>query len=482
MRFLERTLARAAVVLLVLLAGPITASGQTDPACSAAITNANCTITINRDAPSSPLTMKMKKGATATLVVSKRPLDTIQLEVTTTDIEQPDPVSAILTAFLPALAKLTFATKLVSPKETGTQPFKASALTTLPPGPYNNLTKRLGAISDRQTDAESQLKLVKAAVDGAAGRLREFQDRSIEAWQTRNFAAEQTTLVATMTDASSMLQPGGLVAVLRVALDDVTKAFAALPPPPDGGSQAELDALIEKINEVGFNQARLEAGVKAIDAAQATLDQAAGIVKRIDGAHAFSFSRAFTQDVNDVGRSVTVKITSQDAVSKTATALATIAMIWNETRWEVSAGAVFSWLENRSFQNAPIVVNGVPKLNVAGQVLTVVTETVTRPSVVPFALMHYRLGEASVGGRRLAALATGGIGINVSSGTADFGVGGSVAYRLLVVSGLFHFGRDQRLMNGVKPGDELGSSPPTLATERFWRATPGIALSLRVPF
>jgi hypothetical protein len=89
--------------------------------------------------------------------------------------------------------------------------------------------------------------------------------------------------------------------------------------------------------------------------------------------------------------------------------LATTMMVWSETKWEVSAGAVFSWLENRSFQNGPIVVNGEPQLDSAGKVKTVVTENVTRPSVVPFALMHYRLGETSIAGRRLAALATAGI-------------------------------------------------------------------------
>lgn len=483
MKLSLRGLARFAVLSALFVALPLEAFAQATPQCSPAITNASCTIAIDRDAPSSPLAMKMKKGATVTLVVRKRPLDTIQLEVTTTDIALPDPVSAILNAFLPTLAKLQFDTRIINPAAPPLNAdFTVATIDPLPSNPYSDLLKRLARIGDRQTAAETHLKAAKVKVDAAAARLREFQERSINAWENFNFTVEQTTLSMTLVDASSTLQPGGIVAALRVALDEVAKSFAALPAPANPTQPAQLETLVEKISEVGFNQARLEAGVKSIETSQATLDQAAGIVRRLDGARAFFFSRMFTQIVNDVGRNVSAKIASQDAVSKTTTALATTVMVWSETKFEVSAGAVFSWLDNRTFQNAPIFVKGEPQFDSAGKVKTVVTQSVTRPSVVPFALMHYRFGETPIAGRRLAALATAGMGINTASGSADFALGGSVAYRLLVVSILGHYGRDLRLLNGVEPGKELGSSPPALATERFWIWKPAIAVSVRVPF
>jgi hypothetical protein len=486
MRLSLRTFGHFAVWLLSFLALPAEAHAQftpPTPECSPAVTNMNCTIIVDRDSPSSPLTMRMKSGATVTLFVRKRPLDIIQVEVTTTDVALPDPVSAILTAFLPSLAKLQFDTRIINPAAPPSNAdFRAFTMDVLPSNPFSDLLKRLARISDRQTAAETHLKAAKTKVDGGAAALRTFQERSINGWASLNFTVEQTTLVTTLIDASSTLQPGGVVAALRVALDEVAKSFAALRAPLTPTEQAQLEALVEKINQVDVNQTRLEAGVKSIEASQATLELAAGIVGRIDGAHAFSFLRTFTQSASEVGRNTSAKITSQDAVSKTTTALATTVMLWSETRWEVSAGAVFSSLENRSFQNAPVIIRGEPQLDSAGKVRTVVTESVTRPSVVPFALTHYRLGETSIGGRRLAALATAGIGINTAYGSADFALGGSVAYRLLVVSLVAHYGRDLRLLNGVESGKELGSSPPALATERFWVWKPALAVSLRVPF
>jgi hypothetical protein len=463
------------------VAVPLRGAAQTN-ACSPAINNPSCTITIDRDAPSSPLQMRMKDGATVTLTVRKRPLDTVQLELTTTDVAVPDPAAAILTAFLPSLFKLQFDVKTVRPSDVSRMvDFTWANVDPLPSSPINDLLKRLAQISTRQTTAETDLKATKTKVDAAAVKLREFQERSITAWSKFTFATEQAALVTTLTEAASALHPGGAVASARVALDDVAEAVALLPTPTPG-QQAAFDTLTQKLNEVAFNQGRLETGVKAIESAQASLDQAAGTIKRLDGARAFVSSREFTESGDEVGRSVSVKVASQDALSKTTTALGTVVMVWNETRWEVSAGALFSKLQMRSFQNAPIVINGEPQLDSGGKVKTIVTESVARPTVVPFALMHYRVGETPVAGRRLAALATFGIGVNGSSGSADFALGGTVAYRALFVSVVGHYGRDLKLSNGVEPGDELGSSPPALATERFWTWSRAVAVGLRVPF
>ena len=93
------------------------------------------------------------------------------------------------------------------------------------------------------------------------------------------------------------------------------------------------------------------------------------------------------------------------------------------------------------------------------------------------------MADSSLNGRRLALLVSGGIGVNASSGTADFAWGLSVSYRLLVLSGLRHYGQDLRPTNGVKTGMELGPSAPPPPTERFWtKGQWAVGVGVRVPF
>jgi len=486
-------LQRYVVLLAVLFMAPGTVFGQETPAvaqvlplCSPAITNPDCAIRINRDVPSSPLTMKMKSGATATLVVQKRPLDLIQMEVTAADVARPEPAAAILTAFLPSMLKLTFRTlDLTPPPPTPpAAPLAVPAPGAAPPvNPYDALVDRLKAIQSRQEPAREQLQQVDGELQEAADVLRVFQGRTIDYWQSADFPGERDGLATTLDSAAKATHPAGAVSVLRAVLNELTKEIAALPRPgpADKAAQAQFDELIELLDVVTFNQGLLETGMKALEAARVALEQTAAIVSRLERETALVAERRFTHAAAEVGRSVSVKIASQDALSKTVTPLATAVMVWNDTRWEVSAGAIFSWLENRTFQYVPVVIDGQPQLDAAGKVRQIVAETTTQPMVVPFALLHYRLAEAPISGRRLGLLATGGIGVNAGSGTADFAFGGSVSYRVLVLSALIHQGRDLRLSNGVVTGSELAGNP-TLATERFWRRTKAIGASLRVVF
>ena len=76
------------------------------------------------------------------------------------------------------------------------------------------------------------------------------------------------------------------------------------------------------------------------------------------------------------------------------------------------------------------IVDGQVQLTPEGKPNTSITETTTRPSIVPFGLGHYRLWEGASYDRRWAVLATGGMGISPYSGSTDFAAG------LTVVSGL----------------------------------------------
>jgi hypothetical protein len=94
----------------------------------------------------------------------------------------------------------------------------------------------------------------------------------------------------------------------------------------------------------------------------------------------------------------------------------------------------------------------------------------------------YRLAEGTAASERVALLWTFGVGVNVDSGSADVGTGPAFSYRGLMLTPMWHWGRDIRLTNGIKVNGELGSSPPTLTTERYWVRKFALGVSYRVPF
>jgi hypothetical protein len=246
--------------------------------------------------------------------------------------------------------------------------------------------------------------------------------------------------------------------------------------------QAPSPSLTDKLNKVAVNQALLEESLKSVQAAQAVLLQAAGVLERIEmRTLEASDEKTFSSSARDVDRTATIKVSAQDLVSKSSTNLVTITVVWGSTHWEMSAGVLFSALTNRSFQNAPIIINGKPITDANGKVNMVLTETSTRPTVVPIAFGHYRLVEGTLSGRRLALLLSGGIGVNPYSSTADFGTGLTFSYRNSMITPLLHFGRDLRLTNGLTVGAQLGPSPPPPTTERYWVHKFGIAISYRLP-
>jgi hypothetical protein len=184
-----------------------------------------------------------------------------------------------------------------------------------------------------------------------------------------------------------------------------------------------------------------------------------------------------------VGRTDSIKLSAVDMLVNSSTDLGSVTIKWGSTTsWEVSMGVLFSTLPNRTFQTSPLIVNGQPQPDASGKTNTIVTETISRPTVVPLALGHFRVRETAIGDKRVAFLLSGGIGISPYSGVTDFASGVTVSYRLFMLSPLVHFGRDVRLTNGLAVGQTLGSSPPTLTTERYWVKKFGLALTIRLPF
>jgi hypothetical protein len=160
-----------AAVFLMLLLGHSTLLIAGD--CAAARgANPTCDIKIDRETPSSPLSIRMDRNATANITVSKRPLEKIQFDATYADVAQPDPFVTIFSSFITPLKAVTIGVSL-SGNPTGRL---GSFLRTKPAlGPWQPILDELGGIEIDQDGAGTNLTTVKAAADTAGTDLKGLQ-------------------------------------------------------------------------------------------------------------------------------------------------------------------------------------------------------------------------------------------------------------------------------------------------------------------
>ena len=181
-------------------------------------------------------------------------------------------------------------------------------------------------------------------------------------------------------------------------------------------------------------------------------------------------------------------------------ALVTITMLYAEPRFEVSAGAFLSWLNNRTFSNMTdvTITNNTP---VPTDVKLIETKT-TRPLIIPFAAGNYRISPEFtwfnwLGGRRGAIYATLGVGLNPYNTQVEYFGGFSVSWRYLMFSPVYHLGHDTHLTQGEQMGQILcqfgggatatstppvcAGAPPAPSTKNFWTGAFALGISVRVP-
>jgi hypothetical protein len=271
-----------------------------------------------------------------------------------------------------------------------------------------------------------------------------------------------------------------MITVLDDRVKQAIKDFEAVKEsdPPIVGAR---DKALVALNETVYRQTLLDNSLKSLSAAQGALIQAAAVLQPLNGTMmATPGTQAFSVTaVKGANRTATIKISALDLLSNATTLLATVTITWGSTRWETSTGVLFSALDNRSFQTSPIITGGQPQTE-GGKVDTVITESITRPSIIPVVFAHYRLWDGAPRGNRFALLLSGAAGVNPVSGTADFGTGITLSYRNFMFSPVIHFGRDQRLTSGLAVGEQLGTSPPALATERYWVKKFAIGITYRL--
>ena len=172
--------------------------------------------------------------------------------------------------------------------------------------------------------------------------------------------------------------------------------------------------------------------------------------------------------------------------------ITTISVLYADPIFEVSTGAFFSTLPNRSFANQTIVTQNPGSIPTQGNV--VITQTISHPVIVPFVAGNWRLGHDFTyrDSRRGAVYFSGAVGFNPYNTTVEFGVGPSLSWRAVMFSAYYHLGHDVRLTQGEHVGmiwcnavgtssvPKCNGSPPNPTTEKYWTSAFAFGVSVRI--
>ena len=182
--------------------------------------------------------------------------------------------------------------------------------------------------------------------------------------------------------------------------------------------------------------------------------------------------------------------------ASTKTALSTVTVLYANPRFETSAGAMVSFVHNRSFTSQTIsnASAGSPYAN--GDI--VITQTKTDPELIPFVAGHWRLGnEFTMPGHRRGALyGTIWGGLNPYSSVPEFGAGPTLSWRSFMVSFLYNRAHQTSLIAGEyqneivcgpapagasTPSPACSGTPPAPVTRTTALNAFSIGVSVRIP-
>lgn len=203
-----------------------------------------------------------------------------------------------------------------------------------------------------------------------------------------------------------------------------------------------------------------------------------------------------------LGRLVTYSINSvnQIAVMTTAvpsssqkTSIVTITILYSDPIFEVSTGALFSRLPNRTFANQTLVNTNTGGTPSTGNII--ITQSMIRPIVLPYVGANFRLGhDFTFLQRRAAVYWTTAVAFNGYNTSAEYAVGPSFSWRMIMLSPLFHIGHDTHLTQGETVGmvwcnssspagtpTACTGAPPAPSTKTFWRGAFAFGIGIRVP-
>jgi len=452
--------------------------------CSIAKTNHSCTLTIDRKSPLAPPAIQMYPKQTVTVLV-KNPyyferyfMDYQSGQLTLA----PDVASSIIGGLLTPLQKAgEFHVAFLNPQPDTCSATKIAASTPTKPADIANVdslyrqcfmefaksakeiylalepsvapdshSQEAAALPSKNKDIDDALKALVPKINDAYAREAQLSASITAAGKLTLPPADQVTVL-------------GLAALSTVA-DAVAKDLFGFSPrigdlPPVDKGQMSCDDPKQALTD---NKAGDKGCVALYPVPDPQLQNPKMVVRQV----------TYTLDALNLVQN------SQEAIpaSSAKKAVASITIVYGDSRWEASAGTFFSTLAVRSFSVAPIIAGGVVTDKQ-------VAENVLHPTIVPFAAANLRISN-DLGWThwRSAFYWTFAVGVNPNTVSADFASGPSLSWRGLMFSALWHYGHDVRLTQGLYKSESLGASFSGAATtENFWRSAFAIGISVRVP-
>jgi hypothetical protein len=443
----------------------------------------SCTVTIDRNNPASPRTIVVRADTTVNIhLINARANEAIAFAPTTTGTPPVDVAATFLKSAITPLQSLVINQKTFLLT-------KSIELAGVVP-PADPIATTLNALIDKLDDALGQMADASVLLSCLEGyRVRTGAAKSyfctVAMLDSVTFPAAKNEAITSMLSAAKAPLPAASLQDVKKKIDDSVTASLALPvgnPTQTANRRAALakdDVYLSTYNV-------LCAAITDTQKAQTTMLETAeqlSVLANAPPEATFPISRG--KDYT-----ATVTLVAQEVISKANVTVATVTINWQANQWAVSTGIMFSRLFSTTFSNGPLLVDGKPQFDAAGKVLTVVQQSDTRPTVMfPAVLASYRIRYLSRYNwenqcpNHCGVLVTGGVGLNLSTKTAEFAVGPSFQFGSLILTPGWHIGRQAELAQGVTVGAQFGSNPPNpLPTSTSWTAKFGLAFSYVLPF
>lgn len=409
--------------------------------------------------PVAPLPLTLNPAEKLTVkVINKTPWEKVTFDAKYEVIE--DQSKKQLEALFRFIAKVTLA---------GVAP--AGVLATDCPEPFKSA---LDVLAAEQSTVGASLKIRSAAAKTAGEAVKQILRETPETSSGFESKLDETIKLVASYPKPPIDLTSSAALLARIQALALTDAFFRLPP----GEQQRINRILRAhLTE----QATLENGAADVADAESGFLAAArlfAVVKK-DKPNWFIVEQSFAQP-NLRKASVEISLTDRSNPDSKPNKLATFTVTWQaESPLSMSLGLGISTLARRKF--------GVDALRAAQPLTTPnvfsyqIAEVVTRPVLLPLALVHYAIGKKSR--RDWGFTFTTGAGVDLSgdSPTGEFVVGASVRYRSIYLTPLLHLGRRESLAPGYIIGEVAPEkfSPPTRSQ---WQRGFAFAITYKLPF
>jgi hypothetical protein len=491
---MRRPVITSSFVVYLGIASPVLALSQmkpckklniSKPACSYTTLNGNCTVTLDRLNPTTPPTIYARRGSTVTVMVQDTsPLEdlTLNLKGTTSTV----PIDAFQAGFASiagnagkiTVNSINTSRGLIAPDLASIIKLQSELKAALEaPKPFD--------------EAKPALQLIAFAVQPPTGNVCFTTDAA--ALPFRDPADWKQKVTAGLDQALATL-PDRQLASWKQALSDLSNNIQAASDPDNPTSdgittvRANQQSLSNALSLLEQNKTKLQSLRTAVAAiADNGADTSAEIVDLQQNDRNYQtevWTLDFSNKLLPVAKKLAATTTSSDSTNPLSTltdapvrtTVITLTVQYQSSlRFEVSSGLMVPLTPYHSYSAAEVATGGSPTGNVVQQTVTY--------TVVPAASVNVLIGnERAAQGQRMAFFGSVAVGYNPATTSVEFGVGPSLSWRSIVLSGLVDIGRDTQLAGGFTVGEPLPiSNPPKPLTTTVWSIKPALALSVRLP-